>query len=57
MSGEGFLRSKTRRAAGSLQRLEAEPSERPLRGGLPVLCWCLSRASLSLDSVGEEPDH
>ena len=37
-----FAEGETRRAAGSLFRLEAELSERPLRGRLPVLHCCPS---------------
>jgi hypothetical protein len=48
------LRSKTRRAAGSLYRLEAELSERPLRGGLPVLDCRLFRELAQFRCLAKE---
>jgi len=45
--------SKTRRAAGSLYRLEAEFPERTLRGRLPVLHCRPLRASLPHDPASK----
>jgi hypothetical protein len=50
MSAERFLRSKTRRAD---RRSLAELSERPLRGGLPVL-RCCPFARFRIRSVAKE---
>ena len=51
---ERFLRSKTRRA---VRRSLAELSERPLRGGLPVLHCCPFARFAIARQESKEPNH